>query len=203
MDVDSIHAHVVKCVATNPLYPVEVVDLIEEVDALKRQRTQAKDDIRRAAEKDISAIHDRAAAELQRVNAYYDEKLLSARAKLKERVTCASRTSIDDNRRMPSVASLDAQSNISGLSLRRSHAASSPTGVSTSPYVTGQAPLYEATAWSYASQHDRHSAPDSETALPLPSDEGYYSLDKVGYCGHRFSDDVPWCDDCLALFRND
>jgi hypothetical protein len=203
VDVDSIHAHVVKCVATNPLYPVEVIDYIEEVDALKRQRTQAKDDIRRAAEKEISAIHDRAAIELQRVNAYYDEKLSNARSKLKERVTSESWASIDENKGMPSVASLDVQSSTSGLSLRLLHAAASQTGASTSPYVIGQAALYEPAAWSYSSQHGQHSALASETALQLPSDSGYYSLNKVSYCEHKLSDDDPWCDDCLALFGNE
>ena len=111
--------------------------------------------------------------------------------------------SIDDTIRMPTVASLDVQSNISSTSLGLPHAAAaSLTGISTSPYVTGQALVYEATARSYASPHVRHSAPASGAAPQLPLDGGYYSLDRVGSCEHSFSDDVLWCDDCLALFND-
>jgi hypothetical protein len=198
MDVDSIHAQLVKCVATNPLYPIEVVDLIEEVDTLKRQRTQAKDNVRRAAEKDISAIRDRAAAELQEVNAEYGEKLFNARSMLEERLTSGSRMLIEEGRSMPSVASFDIQPSISGLAHGPSPATVPQTDASTSPYVTAQAAFFEPPASSYAFQN-HHTASASDTALQLPSDEGYNSLNRVGYCEHRLSNDDSWCDDCLSL----
>jgi hypothetical protein len=198
MDVESIYAHLGRCVAANPLYPIEVVDLIEEVDALKRQRTQAKDNIRRATEKAISAIHDRAAVELQQVNAHYDEKLSNARSKLEERLTSGSRMVSAEGRSMPSVASFDIQSSISGLAREPSEAAAPQTDVSASPYITAQAAFPESLAWDYIFQ-DHHTASVSETVPLLPSDEGYYSLNRVGFCEHKLSDDDPLCHDCLAM----
>jgi hypothetical protein len=197
MDGESIHTHLVRCVAANPLYPIEVVDLIEEVDALKRQRTKAKDNVRRAAEKEISAIRDRAAVELQQVNAHYDEKLSNARSKLEERLTSGSRM-VEEGRSMPSVASSDIQSSISGLAREPLEATAPQTDVSVSPYITAQAAFPEPLAWDYPFQ-DHHTASVSETAPQLPSDEGYYSLNRVGFCEHKLSDDDPWCDDCLAM----
>ncbi len=190
-----------KCVAANPLYPIEVVDLIEEVDTLKRERAQAKDNVRRAAEKDISVIRDRAAAELQEVNAQYGKKLLNARSRLEERLTSGSRMLIEEGKSVPSVASFDIQPSISGLAHGSSPATVPQTDASTSPHVTAQGPFYEPPAWNDAFRN-HHSPSASETALQLPSDDGYYSMNRVGYCEHRLANDDSWCDECLVVFGN-
>lgn len=198
MRTDNVLGQLVQCITANRDFPFEVLDLLHQVDTLRRQRTQAKDDIRRAAEKDIAAIHDRVAVDLQQVNAHYDEQVNNARSRLTQKLTSGSHTLTEEVRSVSSVASYSLHTSMTGLAHEPPLAAAPLTDVSRWPHETPPAGFHEAPAWGYGFQN-RHTGSASETAGQLPSDEGYNSLPIASMCEHKLSGDGPWCDECFTL----
>ena len=197
IDVDNIHAHLVRTVSTNPLFPIEALDLIETVDMLRRERRNARHAVHQKAEKEIALIRDKEAAEIQQVDALYGERLRSVRSKLTSRLVVGSELHPGSGGGAPSMSSYDNEAGVDDLAPQTMQAPVMQANELASPSFTTPAELYD--------PHLEHSmfrglsiTSPSESALHALSDEGYQS--RFGLCEHRILGDDSFCYLCDALF---
>jgi hypothetical protein len=195
LDVDNIHALLVEMASTNPSFTIEMVDLSETIDMLKRKRSQARRDVHRKAEAEIVLIRDREAEEIRQVDAQYDVQLHDARARLKSRLSLVSGLHTESDRTTYSVASLDNEDRLDDLAPHSMTALVMRGYESTSGTFAGPATSYGP---HMAQPTFRHQSITSlESVLHAPSDEGYQS--RFGLCEHRALTDDGWCDACTGM----
>lgn len=193
LDVDNIHTLLVEMASTNPSFTIEMVDLSETIDMLKRERSEARRDVHRKAEAEIALIRDREAGEIRQVDAHYDVQLHNARAGLKSRLSLVSGPHTGSSRAAYSVASLDSEGRLDdlaphpmqALAIRGYESASRTFASPATSYGPHMAqPMFR-----------NQSFTSLESVLQSPSDEGYQS--RFGLCEHRADD--GWCDACTGI----
>jgi hypothetical protein len=195
LDVDNIHALLVEMVSTNPSFTVEMVDLSETIDKLKRERSQARRDVHRKAEAAITLIRDREAEEIREVDARYDVQLHDARARLKSRLSLVSGPSTESRGSAYSVASLGNEGRLDDLAPHSMQALAIQDYESASRTFAGPAISH---APHVAQPIFRNqSSTSSESVLQALSDEGYQS--RFGFCDHGILTDDGWCDACTSM----
>jgi hypothetical protein len=195
LDVDNIHALLVEMASTNPSYTIEMVDLSETIDMLKRERSEARRDVHRKAEAEIVLIRDREAGEIRQVDAHYDVQLHDARARLKSRLSLVSGPHTESGRAAYSVASLDNEGRLDDLAPHSMQALAIRGYESASRTFAGPAASYGP----HVAQpmFRNQSFTSLESVLQAPSDEGYQS--RFGLCEHGALADDGWCDACTSI----
>jgi hypothetical protein len=195
LDVDNIHALLVEVGPTNSLFTIEMLDLSETIDMLKCERSQARRDVRRKAEAEITLIRDKEADEIQQVDAHYDVRLHDARARLKSRLSLVSGPHTESGGAAYSVTSLGNEGRLDDLA---------PHSMQTLA-IRGYEPAsqtFASPAVSYGHHVEQpmfrnQSFASSESVWHALSDEGYQS--RFGLCEHAALTDDGWCDTCTSI----
>src|SRR5271154_1128930 len=178
LDVDNTHKHLVKAVSESQLYPIEVVDLLETIWRLQRQRRQVRHAIHRRAEKEVALIREREAAEEQSVEAHYGEQIHSVRGRLA--LGLGSQT--ESGRSLPSTSAFELEARRDDFTPQEMQSFPLPADEYASPSFTTPAGFLTPHMFLPGLQ-DNSVASASESGMQAPSDEGYQS--RFGYCEHR------------------
>src|SRR5277367_1237744 len=182
LDVDNTHQHLVKAVSESQLYPIEVVDLLETIWRLQRQRRQVRHAIHRRAEKEVALIREREAVEEQSVEAYYGEQIRSVRGGLAERLALGSGSQTESGRSLPSTSAFELEARRDDFAPQEMQSFPLQAGEYASPSFTTPAGFL--TPHMFLPGHQDNSVTSaSESGMQAPSDEGYQS--RFGYCEHR------------------
>jgi hypothetical protein len=194
-DVDNIHALLVEMASTNPSFTIEMVDLSETIDILKRERSQARRDVRRKAETEIALIRDKEAEEIRQVDAHYDVQLHDARARLKSRLSLVSGPHTESGGAAYSVASLGNEGRLDDLA-PHSMQTLAIRGYESAPR-TFASPVISYGPHVAQPMFRNQSFASSESVLQALSDEGYQS--RFSLCEHGALANGGWCDACTSI----
>jgi len=186
----------VKAVSESQLFPIEVVDLLETIWMLQRQRRQDRYAIHRRAEKEVAVIREREATEEQRMDACYGEQIRNVRSRLAERLALGSGSQTESGRSLPSTSAFELEARRDDFTPQEMQSFTLPTDEYASPSFTTPAGFLTPHMFLPGLQ-DNSVTSASESGMQAPSDEGYHS--RLGYCEHRPLGGDLWCDVCLGI----